>query len=56
VDKIATGIKIVSFPVLSQVFSLASNAAARLTGVSKEDLSNNAHAKKIEAFYSSQAG
>ncbi|EDQ91612.1 uncharacterized protein MONBRDRAFT_36263 [Monosiga brevicollis MX1] len=55
VDKVVTGAKIVTFPVLSPVLSMASNAAARLTGVSKEDLTNNAHAKKIEAFYASQA-
>lgn len=28
---------------------------ATSSGVSKDDLSNNAHARKIEAFYASQA-
>ncbi len=44
-----------TFPVLSRVINLASNTAARLTGVSKDDLSQNHHAKKIESFYASQA-
>ena len=55
VSKLATGIKIVSFPILSKVMTLASSAAKSMPGVSQEDLSHNAHAKKIEAFYSSQA-
>ena len=53
--KALTGAKIVAFPVVSRIATLASSATAQLTGVSAEDLSNNAHAKKIEAFYASQA-
>eukprot|EP00730_Choanoeca_flexa_P014351 TRINITY_DN6247_c0_g1_i1.p1 TRINITY_DN6247_c0_g1~~TRINITY_DN6247_c0_g1_i1.p1 ORF type:complete len:797 (+),score=240.53 TRINITY_DN6247_c0_g1_i1:45-2435(+) len=55
VDKLVTGIKIVSFPILSKVMSLAGSAAKAMPGVSQEDLTNNSHAKKIEAFYASQA-
>jgi hypothetical protein len=55
VEKLLTGLKIVVFPVVNRVMTLASSATSRLTGVSIEDLSNNAHAKKIEAFYASQA-
>jgi hypothetical protein len=55
VSKLVTGVKIVSFPILNKVMTLASSAAKSMPGVSQEDLTNNAHAKKIEAFYSSQA-
>eukprot|EP00045_Choanoeca_perplexa_P010355 m.104489 g.104489 ORF g.104489 m.104489 type:complete len:796 (+) comp15248_c1_seq1:83-2470(+) len=55
VSKLITGAKIVSFPVLNKVMNLASSAAKSMPGVSQEDLTSNSHAKKIEAFYASQA-
>lgn len=52
VEKCVTGLKIVSFPVISKLFAVAESAASSFGG---DDLSKNSHAKKIEAFYASQA-
>ena len=54
VEQLLTGLKIVSFPVL-QAFQTGLSSAKSLAGVAADDLTNNKHAHKIEAFYRSQA-
>eukprot|EP00055_Hartaetosiga_balthica_P010606 m.45773 g.45773 ORF g.45773 m.45773 type:complete len:764 (-) comp7235_c3_seq1:359-2650(-) len=55
VEKLVTGATIVSFPIMNMIKKTVGDVSQRLPGATKEDLNENQHAQKIEAFYKSQA-